>query len=797
MFDHEKFHTILADYKREFTTKIWPDEKYKWIAVKHFQDHWDIDAQDFLGMWMEATALTGNLLTSLRYYPRLMIKDFIGSDVEATKAMFTTLFDESKDLYTRIQHFESESERLRSTYNPEGWKQHFQSLNSISTYLWLRFPDKYYIYKYSELKNISKTFNSNFSPKTGTRASNVDGFLNLYDSMCDLISLDTELTNMLKSSLTDDCYPDPYFKTLTIDFGYFTSRRKPETPQPEEWFPSDYHPGLTVQDWVDLLNDPEVFTPDSSKIVARFKDYGGSATCTQLATKYGRPKNYYNAGSTHLAKRILKKRNLPLNLRDNENARLWPILYTGKHAEEEENGYYVWRLRDELNQALDHFQWQDWVGERTPEEQTDVSYWWLNANPRIWSVSEISVGESHYYNNINESGNFRRIRQNFMNAKANDILVLYESSPTKKILALARITEETDAERLYFEKTETLLNPISLSEIQQTADLSGMEYFRNPQGSLFKLTKEEFDVIMDLIREQNPGRLDRKEPNTPYSKEDFLSEVYLEEEQYDSLVHLLRHKKNVILQGAPGTGKTFGAKRLAYSIMGEKDDDRIEMVQFHQNYSYEDFVMGYRPTEEGFELRQGIFYRFCVKASNEPCEDFFLVIDEINRGNLSKIFGELLMLIENHYREEKVTLAYSGQSFSVPKNLHIIGLMNTADRSLAMIDYALRRRFSFFEIEAAFNRTGFKAYQKKLDNERFDNLVEKVIELNQSIKTDKSLGKGFCIGHSYLCNLEESTDDSLYQVVEYEILPMLREYWFDEPTKWQEWERKFTEVFND
>lgn len=180
-----------------------------------------------------------------------------------------------------------------------------------------------------------------------------------------------------------------------------------------------------------------------------------------------------------------------------------------------------------------------------------------------------------------------------------------------------------------------------------------------------------------------------------YDKEKFLNDVYMTEAKYERLVAVLKKKKNIILQGAPGVGKTFAAKRLAYSIMGEKDDDRIEFVQFHQNYSYEDFMMGYKPVEDGFELKYGIFYRFCQKAANHPDKDYFFIIDEINRGNMSKIFGELLMLIEADYRDTKATLAYNGLSFSVPKRLHIIGMMNTADRSLAMIDYALRRRFSF------------------------------------------------------------------------------------------------------
>jgi 5-methylcytosine-specific restriction protein B len=242
-------------------------------------------------------------------------------------------------------------------------------------------------------------------------------------------------------------------------------------------------------------------------------------------------------------------------------------------------------------------------------------------------------------------------------------------------------------------------------------------------------------------------------------------------------------------------GKTFAAKRLAYSMIGGEDDTRIEFIQFHQSYSYEDFMMGYKPTDDGFELKYGIFYRFCQRAANQPGKEFFFIIDEVNRGNLSKIFGELLMLIERDYRGTKVTLAYSGMSFFVPKNLYIIGMMNTADRSLAMIDYALRRRFSFFELEPGFDSDGFIRYQDSLDDETFNELLVRVKDLNKEIYLDKSLGKGFCIGHSYFCGQDKCTEEWLQSVVEFEILPMLGEYWFDDSNKLQRWESFLRGVF--
>lgn len=274
-----------------------------------------------------------------------------------------------------------------------------------------------------------------------------------------------------------------------------------------------------------------------------------------------------------------------------------------------------------------------------------------------------------------------------------------------------------------------------------------------------------------------------------YTPEDFLSEVYMDADQYDTLVDLVRIKKNVILQGAPGVGKTFAAKRLAYSMMGVKDQERVMMVQFHQSYTYEDFIEGFRPSSgsTGFEIKKGSFYNFCKKAADDLDSEYFFIIDEINRGNLSKIFGELFMLIESDKRGNALQLLYSDEKFYVPANVYIIGMMNTADRSLAMLDYALRRRFAFFSMLPGFRSEGFKKYKDALNNSRFNSLIACIEELNNKIAEDSSLGEGFRIGHSYFCGITSITDKTLSNIVEYEIIPLLHEYWYDDPVKVRDW----------
>ena len=811
MFDELRFQDALANYKKAFVG-TWQGEKYKWEAVKCFQDNWDVNAEDFAGMLKLSLSKTYNLLASRMNYPAATLNDFAGKYPEDVRAMFLDLFDEKKDVYERIEAFKKQAAVLLERFN-WGNAQHYQYENPITTYLWLRYPDKYYIYKYGEAKKVSDQLHSDCVLRKGAYAENIRNFYRFYNEIAECLKKDEEMVSMLKDALTPQCYPDPELRTLTIDFGFYISRyiAAKDTASPsaatedidpevmtDEWMPKleEYTPGITKEAWLKLLNSKEVIGPVWGGTLAAFYGVGGAATCTQLGKKYNKSPYSISGYCTNLAKRIHKLTNCPITLRDNGQNRYWPILFTGKKAGSETEGDFIWKLRPELYDALTDFdimryEWKD--EELPPASDPERNYWWLNANPKIWSFANIAIGEIQSYTLYNENGNKRKIFQNFLDARPGDLVIGYESYPVKQIVALARISEEQNGTELRFEKTEGLENPIDYQTIKGCPELERMQYFQNPQGSLFRLTKEEFDFIVDLIRDENPLRQEDKADT--YTKDDFLEEVYMSEADYNQISAVLMNKKNIILQGAPGVGKTFAAKRLAYSIMGEIDESRIEFVQFHQNYSYEDFVMGYKPAGDGFELKYGIFYRFCQKAANQPDKDFFFIIDEINRGNMSKIFGELLMLIEKDYRGTKATLAYNGLSFSVPRNLYIIGMMNTADRSLAMIDYALRRRFSFFDIEPGFDSDGFIQYQNSLNNETLNELVSRVKDLNKEIASDKSLGKGFCIGHSYFCGRDVCTDDWLHAVVNYDILPMLNEYWFDEPGKIQRWENILRGVF--
>ena len=540
MIDKSVFHDVIVKYKNFLKTEDWgSQELYKWEAVSVFQKNWDIDAANLSGMLKSSLSATMNLLVSQSSYPRKMIQMMAEWAPKEIRSMFKALYDESQDVCERIENFKQSAVTVFKRYN-HGENNHYQDEHAISVYLWLRYPDKYYIYQFGIIKNVAERLNTGLVFKKGAYKQNMAQFYPLYNELNGLIKSDTELATLLGKHISgkNRYYSDLYLKTLTVDVGH----------------------------------------------------------------------------------------------------------YIGRYLEK-----------------------KDFVKVESVQ----------NENP--------SVDQSH-------------------------------------------------------------------DDIQEVSD------------------------------------------------DTFLKEVYMNKEDLSTLKKLLIAKKNIILQGAPGTGKTFAATRLAYAMMGQKDESRVEIVQFHQNYSYEDFIMGYKPEEDGgFILQKGVFYKFCRMAKSAPEKSFFFIIDEINRGNLSKIFGELLMLIENSYRSDKhaVKLAYSDEKFYVPDNLYIIGMMNTADRSLAMIDYALRRRFAFFKMKPGFDSTSFMTYQKEIGNAKFDKVIEAVKSLNNTILKDDSLGEGFCIGHSYFCNQKFFDYGCLLNIVLYDIAPMLEEYWFDNKETRNNEIDKLIKVLND
>ncbi|MEZ4941929.1 MAG: AAA family ATPase [Saprospiraceae bacterium] len=423
---------------------------------------------------------------------------------------------------------------------------------------------------------------------------------------------------------------------------------------------------------------------------------------------------------------------------------------------------------------------------------TEENYWWLNANPKYWNILDHKVGEIQSYTSHNEARNKRRIYEYFRQVQPGDLVIGYQTSPVKKILAIYEIAKSLHqhpekGEIFEFRIQEFLREPITWEQITNLPELKNSEVVINNQGSLFKLSPEEFESIQNLIAESTASYNEAEK--APYTRETAIKESNLPPEILDRYVQLLERKKQIIFQGPPGTGKSYLANILLKLLTGDKRE-QYEKVQFHPSYAYEDFVEGLRPRLEGagVERRDGIFKMICDRATralnNDTGQKFVILIDEINRGNLSKIFGELLYLLE--YRgNEKIKLTYSPElEFGIPENLYIIGTMNTADRSLALVDYALRRRFSFINLAPDYNVLE-REIQVAAGIDK-NKLIQNLESLNKTIQGTPSLGEGFLIGHSYFLPRQNNkhvaiTPGMLELIWAYELEPLLLEYYFDVP----------------
>ena len=681
----------IANYKQNFT-QYWEAEEYKWIAVQHFKEKWNIEAADFVKMLADAFGDAANLLSGAMYYPYKMLCAFSQYDPEKMRKLFHVLYNEDLPLIERLQPFRIGCDEILKELreNKPGYekaKNHYQDLRALCVYLSFEFPEKYFLYKsrmytsYRKLIDYKET-----STEKDSEIRKYDNFARMCHLVLEAISADEDLKQMQQAQVQNDpkCYPDPEFHLLAQTIIYvnnetYATNNPAEIASVSEAMPDVdidpirywiYSPGNNASIWNECCKDGIMAIGWSE--IGNLEQYQSKDAMKQaMKTKIDPGYPYTNAA----------------------------------HA--------TWQFAKEMKPG-------------------DIVF----AKKGMHLVIGRGVVESDYYYDPNRSM-YQHVR------KVSWTHVGEWPHPGQAVMkVLTDITPYTD----YVEK----LNSLFESKVIDDEEEKEIEY-------------------------------------PAYDAEDFLTDVFMGEQDYETLVSLIRTKKNVILQGAPGVGKTYAAKRLAYSMMGEKDAERVMMVQFHQSYSYEDFIMGFRPSEKGFELKHGAFYSFCKKAEEDSDNEYFFIIDEINRGNLSKIFGELFMLIESDKRGIELRLLYANEKFSVPANVYIIGMMNTADRSLALLDYALRRRFAFFELQPGFETDGFRAYRMALNSERFDKLILCVENLNNTIGADESLGEGFRIGHSYFCNLKEADEQTLSNIVEFELIPLLKEYWFDEPTKVRDW----------
>lgn len=812
----QSYKTIIAEEN--------PGERYKWEALVNFQDKWDIEASDFGSMFDSSfQAVSDNLWVSSRYYPKKMMLEFIALDQELVRSMFRELYDEEQDIRLRVEAFVLQCDTLLERWMEEGERSgrdlsHYHGdMRAVSQYLFFRYPERYYLYKYTEVNRFFTKFRSAKAIKYSKAIDRYLAFLDQFPEVRSILLSDRALVDTYDTWINSSALRDPNKTLMTFDFVFQTAIAiKPSDPtapvEPSEpigrrvWL---YSPGDQAIHWDEFLQEGIMAVGWDE--LGDLREYASQEEILQrLSDDQEKPQNSLivqakacyefafemQAGDTVYAKKgrssIIGKGTIAGGYEYDETRQCYRQV---RKVTWEKQGQ--WKVPEERNLITKHLteitMYPDFLKEieaalneslpkssPTPSEAT--SFWWLNANPKIWDIASPKVGELQTYTSHNEKGNKRRVYQYFTQIQEGDRMIGYASTPTKQVVALYKATKalhvsEEEGEIIEIEKIENLIVPIPYRTLQSLPELKTCEPFVNNQGSLFKLTADEYDIIKEMIDENQPSL---PQIQTEYTLQECSQDTGIEISVLEDWCSAIDRKGQAIIYGPPGTGKTFMAEHLARHLVGGGNGFH-ELVQFHPAYAYEDFVQGLRPEVDGdgtpvFALKPGRFVSFCTKASRTQ-DTCVLIIDEINRANLSRVFGELMYLLE--YRDKKVHLANSeGNQFSIPAHVRIIGTMNTADRSIALVDFALRRRFAF--IELAPDYTLLKKHPEYTQGVNVPNLIRILGEINRKIND-----KNFSLGVSFF--LQKDLKKHIGQIWRMEIETYLEEYFFTQVTVMQDY----------
>lgn len=665
----------ITYYKNNFS-KIWEDENFKWKAIKCFQDNWDINAKDFLKMLNNSFAQTYNLLSSNQYFPLKMIKLYANYDCQKVRAMFLDLYNEDKDIIERISNFKKSSEDLCNMYTP-GY-QHYQKENAITVYLWLKNPDKYYIFKFGEIKSVAEKLHSEYDFRKGAYENNIRNHIKLYDLICNILQDDFELKKIFYSHLDETCYQDPYMKTLTIDFGYYVANIDSKI----------------------AIENIEVNNKLQSKNYPQLKN--------QIL--YGPP----GTGKTY-----------------NTVIKAMEIINNEKYDFVDNNQY------ENLKNKFDEL-----------KQQGQIEF--------------VTFHQSYSYEEFVEG-----IKPDLENGK--ELRYKLQNGIFKTICNNAKELLETKV-KYNFNKDNISVYKILI-----------------PDESLFAYCIENDCVAINWGNDIDISNCDSQEEIIAKIPEDFESR-----KQCISQLNLfklwidndLKNGKDVIVV-IPGSMNTIkGIAKITGDYFYNSDIEnghqqrKVDWIRKNINISSDSIYNSkfVSPTITGMfndKINWDTFLNLINNKNNSKSSNAVLVIDEINRGDVSKIFGELITLIEEDKRIGKehqmtVTLPYSREPFGVPNNLYIIGTMNTADRSIALLDTALRRRFDFEEMMP----------KPELLSENIEgvDLEQLLTQINNRIKNEYD--RDHQIGHSYLMGVKNK--EQLERAYKNRILPLLNEYFYND-----------------
>lgn len=805
----------IQNYKDNID-KYWNNEQYKWVAVKWFQDNWRDNSDDFAEMLNSALGKSYNLLNGSMYLPQKMIYELALSNPTKVKGLFNCLYNEDLQLEERIQTFRDGCDELVKERQSEKTISHYQDLRAVCVYLSFKYPDKYYLYKAGMYNGFKKKVgfkeknigSSNVIKKYGNFSALCNDIVNVIKKDEELISKQQELIQA-----TGNCYEDPEFHVLAQTIMYVNSGDYGEVEKSDEFFPSksDYDPGFSSEKWLEILGDKEVTADDTLRMLAMMYDYGKPATCLVLSNCYGEPANFFNKRSSAYAKKIHEKYKCPVLTKEkDENAKWWPILFVGRKAKDDEEGTYAWKLRDELNTALGLMELPK-ISKKS-EKGNNMSLNTILYGPpgtgktyntikyAVAICDEISIDEV-------EAMGYKKAKERFDELKAPEVgriafTTFHQSYGYEDFIEGIRPVMQ-DEESL----SNSLEYRIEAGVFKKFCEKAGGKQY---SGSIAQLKENpavwkvslggsgDSSVKRDCFNNNRirigwPERdrfiTDESECNS--SKERTILTDFEYSMEIGDLVAVLHSQNDVDAIGV---------------VTGEYEwlEDGGEYPRSRKvEWLAKDIRLDIRELNNGKVMTLSAVYRLGVNANElirklkdydssltikveEKKEKYVFIIDEINRGNISKIFGELITLIEETKREGKeeeayAILPYSHSYFSIPENVYVIGTMNTADRSIALMDTALRRRFKFIEMMPDISLLKDVVVSQ---NNISINIADVLKTINERIEF--LFDREHTIGHAFFMDLKNNPSmEKLADIFKHSVIPLLQEYFYDDYEKIQ------------
>lgn len=757
---YKKLRKVISSYKGNFTETD-KKERYKWEAIGWYKQNWKIDADDFAEMLKVSFGKTQNLLSSGMYYPYKMIVEFANAEPEEMRKLFSKLHNEEISFAERYLAFREGCEErieLIKKQNPESNRlHHYQDLRAVMTYLTFEYPDKYFMFKstmYAVFRDRVGFIEDDTNKKSAVHK--LEQFTDLCNLLLAEIENDSALVEMHKSRLDDNCYKDEALHLLTVDIMYYGSVYMEEADFFEDeigaedtnYWPTKeaYDPKLGVEDWYNFLLEDIKDYPSTLDMLKAMVDLGGETTCARLGTYLGEhPSSCISRGNT-FGRRVKKKYNLPPCMDDNVE-RYFPVPFVGRSVVEDGKNHYAWKIRPELEEALRLINEDRKVLE---DKYTDVAL-----NSILYGPP--GTGKT-YYTVIYAVAIIENKELKIVEAEARESYedVLYRYNGYK---AQGYIEATTFHQSYGYEEFIEGIKPVVSDD--ESKDGDDIKYKIEP--GIFKKFCEQADEQMvsfddawtSLIKcaKENGNRyVFRRRTGTPINAD-------------------LKDDQTFVVNWSGGTNNVL-------------KKSKIKQQWATSNYEDRDTLSG--GTRWLFDAYQAVIdemiskYRMTADNKSQTKKNYVFIIDEINRGNIAKIFGELITLVEDTKRTGMpegmtVMLPYSQKNFGVPKNMYIVGTMNTADRSIATIDTALRRRFLFREMLPNTNILADINVEDLSIRDMLENMNKKISVLYDREHT---------IGHAYFLPLRKiQTVDKLAEIFINSIIPLLQEYFYDDYEK--------------